>query len=134
MLPFSRGSPAGMALRRVAPDDSRGPAGNGKRSPLSNRGESPIRDARAQPSPGPMKFSFAAASVLVLATALGGLGETAPPVAARQPPAALHSKPPPPPPAPGDSAAADFPALKEVLELARRGKTRDATTAEAGIH
>src|ERR1051326_6400210 len=160
MLPFSRGSPAGMALRRVAPDDSRGPAGNGKRSPLSNRGESPIRDARAQPSPGPMKFSFAAASVLVLATALGGLGETAPAVAARKAaaapksiplprprpsivargaaasvtPAALHSKLPTPPPTPVDAAAADFAALKEVLELARRGKTRDATAAEAGIH
>ena len=107
-----------------------------------------------------MKFSFAAASVLVLATALGGLGETAPAVAARKAaaapksiplprprpsivargeaasvtPAALHSKLPTPSPTPVDAAAADFAALKEVLELARRGKTRDATTAEAGIH
>jgi soluble lytic murein transglycosylase len=49
-------------------------------------------------------------------------------------PVALHSKLPTPPPALGTASIPDLGAVKQALELIRRGKPGEATSVEAGMH
>jgi len=114
-----------------------------------------IADAKdtQERSSGPMKFScVTVASVLALAAAAWlseGTASLAKPkvplprprptlVAGGAPaaatPAALHSKPPASPAAALAAPSPDLAAVKQALELVRRGKTGEATSVEAGIH
>src|SRR5216684_2771920 len=120
-----------------------------------NGRESPIRHARLSPSSGPMKFPCTAvASTLVLATALAWLSDGTvslagpksiplprprPTLVARSEsapvtPVALQSKLSAPPAAPTAASGPDFGAVKQALELIRRGKSGEATSIEANIH
>src|SRR6266571_1597861 len=125
-----------------------------KRPHLPNHSESSIRHARLELSSGPMKFpSIAVASILALATALAWLANGTASLAATKSiksiplprprptlvartesavatPVALHSKLSPPSGAPSP----DLAAVKQALELIRRGKSGEATSVEASIH